>query len=192
MHDVEGQICACLDAGDTDAALRVAVVEIGPEVLSFLAAVHSSQEEAAEVFAEACADLVRTIHQFERRCAFRTWFYALARNASHRYFADGYRRRRRCLDDAGELATSVRTTTAEFLKTTWKDQLRALRDTLAPADRALLVLRVDRGMEWSDIARVLGEEGDAARASARLRKRFERVKDRLRRAATVAGWLDAG
>lgn len=48
-------------------------------------------------------------------------------------------------------------------------------------DRALLILRVDRRMSWRDVAHVLAPAGDVARASQRLRKQFERVKDKLRR-----------
>ena len=47
--------------------------------------------------------------------------------------------------------------------------------------RTLLVLRVDRRMPWRDIARVMADDGDdLERLSASLRKRFERVKERLR------------
>jgi RNA polymerase sigma-70 factor (ECF subfamily) len=43
------------------------------------------------------------------------------------------------------------------------------------------VLRVDRDLEWRDIARVLGvEESAIDRETARLRKRFQVVKERLR------------
>jgi hypothetical protein len=47
-------------------------------------------------------------------------------------------------------------------------------------------LRVDRRMPWRDIARVMADDGDdLERLSASLRKRFERVKERLR--AHLAG-----
>jgi hypothetical protein len=43
-------------------------------------------------------------------------------------------------------------------------------------------LRVDRQMSWMDIARVMEGDGadDPSRHAATLRKRFERLKDRLR------------
>jgi RNA polymerase sigma-70 factor (ECF subfamily) len=62
----------------------------------------------------------------------------------------------------------------------------------------LLVLRVDRRLDWNELARVLGEAGhDAcvdpvslARESARLRKRFQLVKNKLRELARREGLLD--
>ena len=45
----------------------------------------------------------------------------------------------------------------------------------------LLGLRLDRQMAWTEIARILGSEEDSlAREAAALRKRFERLKIRLR------------
>jgi RNA polymerase sigma-70 factor, ECF subfamily len=184
----ESAISAALDAGQTQEALRLGIVTYGREVISFLAAVHGSQEHAAEVYADASADLVRTIDKFERRCSFKTWFYALARNASHRWFDDPYRKRRTSLSHAPEIADAIRTGTAEFLRTEWKDRLRKLRDDLDPEDRAVLVLRVDRNMAWADIAEVMG--GDGRADSAKWRKRFERIKDKLRDEVVRAGWLD--
>lgn len=189
----EAQIEVALDAHDHQEAVRLAVVHYGPEVMSFLAAVHGSQEQATEVFADASADLVRTVAQFERRCSFRTWFYALARNASHRYFDDTFRKKRTSLSQAPELEAAIRTATAEYLKTEWKDRLRKMREELAPEDRAILILRVDRQMSWSEVAEVMSREGtNRAADAARWRKRFERIKDKLRQDAVRSGWLDGG
>jgi RNA polymerase sigma-70 factor (ECF subfamily) len=79
----------------------------------------------------------------------------------------------------------VRTQTKPYLRTEAKSKLAELRDSLPPEDRTLLVLRIDKGMEWKDLARVmLGEEADVSDAqltkeSQRLRKRFQLLKDRL-------------
>ena len=57
----------------------------------------------------------------------------------------------------------------------------------------LLVLRVDRGLSWSDIAEVLAEQSESAPArkdTAALRKRFERVKARLKALMEEEGMLD--
>ena len=182
------EIDAALDAGNAGEAVRAAIDHYGAELMSFLAAVHGTREDALEVFADASSDLVRTIGQFQRRSSLRTWFYALARNASQRYFDDSYRRRRTSLSEAPELAQLIRTGTAEFLRTEWKDRLRQLREELDPTDRAVLVLRVDRQLSWTEIAEVMGEPA----SSARFRKRFERIKDKLRQSAIRSGWLDDG
>jgi RNA polymerase sigma-70 factor (ECF subfamily) len=60
-------------------------------------------------------------------------------------------------------------------------------------DRALLVLRVDRGMGWNDIARIHSADDvsseTVARVGARLRKRFQLVKEEIRARAQEAGLL---
>jgi len=67
-----------------------------------------------------------------------------------------------------------------------KRRLEMLREALDEDDRTLLVLRVDRRMAWRDIARVMSDVPiedqleDLDKLAATLRKRFERVKERLR------------
>jgi hypothetical protein len=56
------------------------------------------------------------------------------------------------------------------------------------------VLRVDRDLPWEELARIFLDEespGEEAlrRESARLRKRFQLVKGRLREMARAAGLL---
>lgn len=74
-----------------------------------------------------------------------------------------------------------------------------MREKLPADDQALLVLRVDRKMAWRDLAIVMStggylpadsiDEDALARETARLRKRFERVKSELKRLAKEAGLL---
>jgi RNA polymerase sigma-70 factor (ECF subfamily) len=80
-----------------------------------------------------------------------------------------------------------------------KNRIAELRDSLEEEDRALLLLRVDRGLSWTDLVHVLHEgseaplEGEAIkREAARLRKRFQIVKDRLREMARKEGLLGDG
>ena len=49
------------------------------------------------------------------------------------------------------------------------------------ATRLIVGLRLEQKLPWDDIARVLGHGPDElARASAVLRKRYQRLKERLR------------
>jgi RNA polymerase sigma-70 factor (ECF subfamily) len=82
----------------------------------------------------------------------------------------------------------VRSRTAEYLRSETKDKVDAIRAKLAPDDQSLLVLRVNRGLGWNDIARALAEpdevlaDKELVRRAAALRKRFQRLKDELRAA----------
>jgi hypothetical protein len=73
--------------------------------------------------------------------------------------------------------------------------MRELRERLSQDDQMLLILRVDRSMDFRELVVAMSEEHtpieDAAidREAARLRKRFERIKDRLRAMAKDEGLL---
>ena len=68
-----------------------------------------------------------------------------------------------------------------------------LRDRLPPDDQALLILRVNRRLVWTEIALVMFHAGEAVEPAvleseaARLRKRFQSVKERLRNMALEEG-----
>ena len=97
----------------------------------------------------------------------------------------GARRGMRGDSQLDDVCARVRTRTEPRLRTEVKDGFRALRDVLEPDDRELLVLRVDRGLAWEDVARVMLAE--LRTECARLRKRYQLLKDDLRRRAREAG-----
>lgn len=67
------------------------------------------------------------------------------------------------------------------------DALDRLRSSLSFEDQHLLVLRVDHGLSFRDIAATLEEAENVDEATAR--KRFERAKGRLARLAKADGLL---
>jgi RNA polymerase sigma-70 factor (ECF subfamily) len=99
------------------------------------------------------------------------------------------------LSEITDVAERVRSQTRPHLRTEVKVGFAAIRATLDEADRMLLVLRVDRNMSWNDVARVMADEDDddsdeeLARAAARLRKRFQSVKDSIRERAIATGLI---
>jgi RNA polymerase sigma-70 factor, ECF subfamily len=199
---LESEVRAHCDARDYAAACTAILRGYGPEVFGFLVAVHHSEAAASDAFSELAEAVWRSLPSFAWQSSARTWTYAIARNVSRTRKRDAARLDRRA-PRAGDsaldgVAAKVRTETAAILRTETKTRLQALRDTLPQADRMLLVLRIDRGLSWNDLARVLheGEEDaeldDAAltREAARLRKRFQLVKDKLREMAKKEGLLD--
>ena len=93
------------------------------------------------------------------------------------------------------MAEKVRTGTAAYLKTKPKQELVELRRKLPRDEQELLVLRLDRDLTWRDLAVVMADEGvdlddqDIDRGAKRLRKRYERVKDKLKTMAEETGLL---
>jgi RNA polymerase sigma-70 factor (ECF subfamily) len=196
--NLEDQIESRLKKGDFRGAATKAVEGYGPEVFGFLVTVLRNEYDASEVFSQTCEDMWRGIHHFEGRCTTRTWVYAVARHALARFRRSPRRRpgRHVALSEMSEIAERVRSQTLPHLRTSVKDQFAAIRDSLSEDDRALLVLRVDRGMSWSEIARISSPDDDSQdalrRLEARIRKRFQFVKKRIRERALEAGLLREG
>jgi RNA polymerase sigma-70 factor, ECF subfamily len=182
-------------AGELRGAFERALARYGPELLGFLDALVGHEEEARELYAQLCEDLWRAFPEFEWRATFRTWAYVAARNAVRRHRASAGRRRLRPLTSQTleGLEARLRTETAPHLKTDNKARVSRLRERLDPDDRMLLILRVDRALAWEDIAAILDDrahdEGARKRAAASMRKRFERLKERLRALAREEGLL---
>jgi len=176
--ELEAAIRERFDAGDLRGAATAAIEGFGPEVCGYLAAILRDQEQAREVFAETAVDLWKGLPAFRWEASFRTWLYTLARHRLAAHLKRGDRHRMVALSEVPEaeaLAAVARTTTVPWRRTEVKDAVTQLRDSLPVDDQTLLILRVDRKMSWREIAHVVGEAQEAA-----LRKRFERIKDRLR------------
>ena len=193
------ELCA---RGDHAAAATIIVRGYGPEILGFLMALHHDAVEANDAFAEVAEAVWRGLPEFAWQSSVRTWSYAIARNVSRVLRRNAGRRGRRVMNATDgffqDVVHKVRTETTPFLRTEKKTRLQALRDALPEEDRMLLVLRVDRGLPWNDVARIVCSCDDAENAAAasdetvtqeaaRLRKRFQLVKDRLRDLAKREG-----
>jgi len=185
----EAEIRLQWDAGDMHQAATVALRQYGPELLGYLHAMASTspRTDPDELFSRLCEQLWKHLPAFRWESSVRTWAYVVARNLlrAEARAAAGPRGKVEGLRDthAARIAADVRSTTAIHLRTESKDALQRIRDRLDPDDRTLLILRVDRGMAWRDIAEVLhgDDTPDPSKASAALRKRFERLKARLKR-----------
>jgi RNA polymerase sigma-70 factor (ECF subfamily) len=195
--DVEAELAALLREGAFDRAATRALEEYGAELYGFLVSFGGSEPDAAEVFAQMSEDLWKGLPSFTSRCSVRTWLYVLARHAAARFRRSPWNHRERRTGDVrlDDFVASARSRTQPWLRTDVKDRFRALRESLDPDDRALLILRVDRALPWQDIARVtLGDEAvdEVAheREVARLTKRFQLLKEDLRRRAKEVGLID--
>jgi RNA polymerase sigma-70 factor (ECF subfamily) len=188
--DLEARIGRLVELGQPEEAATLIVKGYGPHLLGFLVAAMQSEDAAYEVFSQFCEDLWRSLGDFRRECTFKTWAYKLAWHAAKRFDRDLFHRRVRRLEtsEMSRLAQETRDSTVPYLKTTSKNRLAKLREKLEPEERTLLILRVDRRLPWRDVAHVLSETDKAADEQT-LWKRFERIKDKLRRMAQAEGLL---
>jgi RNA polymerase sigma-70 factor, ECF subfamily len=185
---LELELARNLAAGEVHEAATRVIRGYGPEILGFLVATMRNEASAEDVFSLFCEDVLKGLPGFGGRASFRTWSYTLARNAAYHY-RQKLRRRTGREQGFGEdfplshVAAAVRTETAAHLRTAVKSKFAALRDTLPEDEQTLLILRIDKKLEWRDIALVLLEgepsEADVKKESARLRKRFQIVKEKI-------------
>jgi RNA polymerase sigma-70 factor, ECF subfamily len=191
LPQLEQRLAALLDAGELVDAATAAIRGYGPQLFGYLNAVLRNPEDGQEAFAQLSEELWREIGRFRRECSFRTWAYTLAWHVALKVARDPYRRRRRTFSTgaAAELAAEVRSKTAPHLQTAVKDRMAELRRSLAPDEQTLLILKLDRGLSWREIAHVLADPDDPLDEAA-LRKRFERLKEKLRKLAIAERLID--
>jgi RNA polymerase sigma-70 factor (ECF subfamily) len=188
---LDRQVAELRRRGDLEAAATLAIRTLGPEILGYLTALLHDPGDASEVFSQFAEDLWRGLDAFRGEASLRTWAYRLARHAALRHRRDPYRRRgeRFGTTRASALAGSIVASTAVRLEQR-AQQLARLRGRLEEDEQTLLILRVDRGLSWGEVAEVLAGDDGKRPEEAALRKRFERLKEKLARAAREEGLLE--
>ena len=194
--DVEQQVRRLSEADDVHGAATAAIQGYGPELMGFLVVVVGDATEAGEVFADVCVRMWKSLPTFRWESSLRTWVYVLARRACHAYRREraSYRDRHVRLSEVpeiDELIMRVRTTTiARLAEKKAPTRAERLRAKLTSDEQMLLTLRLDRELEWRECVRVLASENEEelsddelTREAAALRKRFERIKEKLKRLA---------
>lgn len=189
LMSLEGDIREALDRGQVEAAATATIRGYGPPVLGYLTRVLGSADDAADAFSLFSEQLWKGMGRFEGRSTIRVWAYRIAWSAAMRVLSQDWRRRRERLRTsmASRLAAEVQSRAAG--EPAPVDELDALRGALSPDERALLVLRIDQRLSWREVAEILGAEG-AAVDEAVLRKRFERLKEKLGQLARQRGIMD--
>ncbi len=196
MIELDEQIRSLLAAGELVQATTLVLRELGPEILGFLSGVLGN-DDADEVYSAFSVRLWRGLAGFEGRCSIRTWAYVLARHEIGR-FRRGERRHADGRVPISQLPEDIEAERMRTRSTLVGDRgrtLTRLREELPVEDRTLLILRVDRNLSWDEIALAFAEDPevfsdqDRKREAARLRKRFQLVKQRLvaRARAVYAG-----
>jgi RNA polymerase sigma-70 factor (ECF subfamily) len=183
----ELQIQAFLAQGDHKGAASEAIRGYGPKVLGYLRSILRNDEDAADAFSVFAEDLWRGIASFRGESSFKTWAYKLAWCAAMHIRSDAWKRLGRRLEsgEASRLADEVRTRSVIRHERQRRD-LDRLRETLSAEEQTLLFLRLDQRLEWKDVAIVLSADGGPIEPTA-LRKRYERLKERLARMARDQG-----
>lgn len=187
MGEFDERVHARIAEGALAEAATLTLREYGAEIFGFLAGI-VGERDADEVLSAFSERLWRALEDFEGRCSVRTWCYVLARHELGR-FRRGQRRhanRRVPISQYKEALEAVRTVSRSTFATANRQKLARLREDLPDDDRTLLILRIDRNLAWDDIALAFSDAPEAMTAdekkkvAARLRKRFQLIKQRLK------------
>jgi RNA polymerase sigma-70 factor (ECF subfamily) len=189
---IESAIKAAWDRKDFDGAISTALDRYGDELFGFLMGLARDQTQAEDAFSAACERMWRGLPTFRWESSLRVWAYRISRNEFLRTTRDVARARKGVpISQVASVQKAIdraRTTTPPHERTEVKDRFAELRAELDPEDLMLLGLRIERKMAWADIAKVLAEAEARetppdTREIATLRKRFARLKDKLRERA---------
>lgn len=184
-----------VESGDLEGATTRFMGQYGGEILAFLVVRLRDQPAASEVFAEFTEDFWRGLEGFRWRTSFRSWGYTLARNAANRFQRSRRQRESRIVHPfrTPDCVQERRSSTAPCLRTEVKRRMRALRSRLPTDDQTLLVLRIDKGLPWKELAVIFSGEGDAmeeaemSRWAGRPRQMSASIKRGLRSLAQEEG-----
>lgn len=190
-REIDAAIAAQLAAGDLTHAAELALHSYGAAIQGFIGLRLRNPGDTEEAFGLFVEDLWKGLPTFRGDASFRTWAYQLALNATRRWLKDPYRRRRERLNTHAAnalVAEAARHATTLWRQTQAKEALTRIREQLAPEEQELLALRLEQKMDWRDIERVFSTP-EAPVSAATLRKRYERLKARLRDLARQAGLL---
>lgn len=182
------RVLAALASGDEEAAAEAALRDHGPAVLRYLRSLLRDPDDADDAFSLFAEQVWKRIGTFRGQGGFEVWLFRIAFREALRFHDSGWKRKRRPLPttEASRIAAEVRQT-ASISRDRRLEALERLRSSLSLEDQHLLVLRVDHGLSFKDIAATLGEGEGLEEVT--VRKRFERAKARLARLAKDEGLL---
>jgi RNA polymerase sigma-70 factor (ECF subfamily) len=194
---LEQDIRALCKKGDLAGAVERALEGYGQEIMRLMASVLHDYERSRDAFSLFSENLLRGLPGFRWESSFRTWAYRLARNACYQVMhAPAGRETPVTMSALPDEALKPRSETRPWQRTSVKERFRALRDSLEPEERMLLLLRVDQRLAWTEVARVMWDSDEAPTSAAlskkatALRQQFQRIKVHLREMAVQEGLIE--
>jgi len=168
-------------AGNVREAADLLLARLCPELRPFLHRLLGNVALAEEAHSATCERLWRGLASFRWECSLRSWSYIVARREASRCRARHARGAVQLTTLSAAEGVPVEANSSPTLSTTRRDLLENLRTAISDEDRDLIVMRVERGLPWKEIAVAFLEEGPLdeeaiTRESARLRQRFRAIR----------------
>ncbi|MCB9680662.1 MAG: sigma-70 family RNA polymerase sigma factor [Alphaproteobacteria bacterium] len=186
---IDAKVLDLIREGRADAATVLVLETHGPGIFRMMRGVFHDEGLVDDLYQRFSVELWRSLPRFQGRSSVYTWAYVLARRTITWRLRTPHHRKEQRLDTAQERGLLAdhwtRTATPAWRRTEARSRFEELCETLPAEDRLLVMLRIGERMDWKQIVDVLDDDGarDAAsrdKEAARLRKRFERVKLKLR------------
>ncbi|HKP60311.1 MAG TPA: hypothetical protein VJV78_26480 [Polyangiales bacterium] len=186
---LEHEVGVRLRAGDIEGAATSLLRHCGPSVRGYLRVALSADRpvrDAYSIFAEAVWQGLRR-YRSERRL--EVWAYRLAYVAAKQQ-RDPSRPKRSASQRKASSSSSARmlsrTRAATIEPLGPAEDAELMRSELSLEEQTLITLRIDRGFSWSEIGWVLGRSN----AAQPMRQRYQRLVERLHRAAIARGFIE--
>jgi RNA polymerase sigma-70 factor (ECF subfamily) len=161
----------------------------GPKVMGYLVRVLGDEDDAADAYSLWAEDVWKGIEGLREAAAAKVWTYRIAWNAAARVKRQAWNKRRQRMPTtmASRIAAEALSRTPGAAERE-AAQLTRLREGLSPPEKSLLVLHVDRGLSWKEVAEVMAGDGEVVDEAA-LRQRFTRLKRKLGERARELGLI---
>ena len=188
---IDARIIEHLEAQAYEEAAEIAITEYGPGIFGMYMGVFHDEAAAQDAFQQFSVQLWQSLPSFQNRSAFFTWAFTIARRTISRSLNRPELRveqRLPTLQERNLQARWARTSTAEWRNTATRNRFEAMCAELDPEERTLVMLRIDQEMSWKEIAVVIADDDEpldgaaVTRSASALRKRFERIKNKMRKA----------
>lgn len=188
MAAAEDEIMELVDSGEFERATETVIDAYGSELYNYIRKLCGDPHLADDAFQSFSIDLWEGLESFEGRSSIETWAYTVARNAAYQLMRKQGRKKERPLytDEQRRLAERwTRSATKNWEKTEAKHWLWEIVEEFGSEARELFVLRIGNQKSWREIAEIVEDDDlegkELSRASARLRKRYQRLKEKLRK-----------
>jgi RNA polymerase sigma-70 factor (ECF subfamily) len=152
------------DAAARDALVRAFLDDVYRACLRQLGDTDLAQDAAQDTFVQALAGLSR----FRGEASFRTWLLRIAVNAATSLARRRSRRREVALEDAGPLRDWGRDPGDAAVDRVEAGRVATLVQRLPPKQRTTVMLRIEHGLDYDEIARVMDSTPGAARVNYHL------------------------
>ena len=189
----DDQLVARAQAGELS-AFEELVLKYQREVYGLACRMVSDSEEAKDLAQQAFLQAFIHIRSFRRDAQFRTWLFRIAINQCYNYMKSRKKFGNAVDCDELNLVTTEASPEAELVIQDDRRRLYEALERLPAKQRAVITLKIEQGLSYDEISRVLGGTTGAARvnycqALKTLKKLMQSEDDHevaMRPSATVA------